>query len=67
MIRFEFSEPFQQYRYFITMKDIGDLKHVILELEYQGPKHPDALRSKSEFFLNKTEWNNFKDIINAVV
>lgn len=67
MIRFEFSEPFQQYRYYITMKDIGDLKHVILELEYHGPKHPDALRSRSEFFMNKDEWKNFKDVINAVV
>ena len=67
MIRFEFSEPFQQYRYFITMKDIGDLKHVILELEHQGAKHPDALRTRSEFFMNKFEWQSFKDIINAVV
>jgi len=67
MIRFEFSEPFQQYRYFITLKDIGELKHIILELEYQGPKHPDAIRARSELFLNKTEWQSFKDIINAVV
>lgn len=67
MIRFEFSEPFQQYRYFVTTKDIGDLKHFILELEYHGAKHPDALRSRSEFFMNKNEWKNFKDIINAVV
>jgi len=67
MIRFEFSDIHQQYRYFITMKDIGDLKHVILEMEYHGPKFPDAIRSKVEMFMNKSEWRNFKDIINSVV
>lgn len=67
MIRFQFSDQYQQYRYFVTMNNVGDLKQVIFELEYQGPKHPDALRSKVEFFMNENEWKNFKDIVNSVV
>jgi len=67
MIRFEFSDQYQQYRYYFTTNNVGELKQVILEVEYQGAKHPDALRSKIQFFMNKNEWKNFKDIVNSVV
>ena len=67
MIRFEFSDEYQQYRYFVTLKDLGALTHMLLAVEYHGPKFPAAIRSKTEMFMNKSEWKNFKDIINAVV
>lgn len=67
MIRFEFSDEHQQYNYYVTIKTLDDLRQVTFEINYQGPKFPDVISSKQVFFLNKNEWNNFKDIINAVV
>jgi hypothetical protein len=65
-MRFEFSEPHQQYRYFLEVTEVRPFKHVSLSVKYQGAKYPDAVASKVEFFLNDKEWNNFKDAINSM-
>lgn len=65
-MKFEFSEPHQQYQYFLEVTDIRELKHVKLSIKYQGAKFPDAIQSQSEFFLNAKEWQNLKDSINSL-
>jgi hypothetical protein len=65
-MKIDFSEPNQQYQYFLEVNQIRELKHVVLSVKYQGAKFPDAIASKVEFFTNSVEWQNFKDAINSL-
>lgn len=65
-MKFEFSEPNQQYQYFLEVTDIRELKHVKLSIKYQGAKFPDVIQSQSEFFLNAKEWQSLKESINSL-
>ena len=60
---YEISEPHQQYRYFIEISDVRELKHVKFTTSYQGAKFPDAVQSKVELFLSEKEWENLKNAI----
>jgi hypothetical protein len=60
-MRYQISEPFEQYQYFIEVNDVRELKHVKFTTKYQGAKFPDAVQTKLEFFLNEKEWQNLKD------
>ena len=60
-MRYQISEPYEQYQYFIEVNDVRELKHVKFTTKYQGAKFPDAVQTKLEFFLNEKEWQNLKD------
>jgi hypothetical protein len=62
-MRYQISEQYQQYRYFIEISDVRELKHVKVTTSYQGAKFPDAVQSKVELFLSATEWENLKNAI----
>lgn len=62
-MRYEISEPYQQYQYFIEIDNIREMKHIKIATKFQGAKFPDAIQSKVEFFLSEKEWENFKKII----
>lgn len=59
-MRYEISEPYQQYQYFVEINDVRELKHVKITTKYQGAKFPDAIQTKVEFFLNDIEWQNLR-------
>ena len=63
---FNISDEFQQYKYVLEVKDVGEFKHVKVYTQYQGAKFPDAIQSKVEMFLNAGEWQNLKDAVNKV-
>ena len=65
-MKYEISDKFQQYQYFLEVNDIRELKHVELSIKYQGAKFPDAIQSKVEFFLNPEEWKRFAEIITSI-
>jgi hypothetical protein len=65
-MRYEISDQYQQYQYFLDVEDIRELKHVTLSIKYQGAKFPDAIQSKVEFFLNPGEWNRLVDTLASI-
>jgi hypothetical protein len=65
-MKFEISDQYQQYQYFLEVGDIRELKHVKLTTKYQGAKFPDAVQSKVEFFLNQNEWKRLVEAITSV-
>ena len=65
-MRYEFSDDYQQYQYFLEVEQIRELKRVSLSLKYQGAKFPDGVQSKTEIFMNDAEWERFKGIINSI-
>jgi hypothetical protein len=65
-MRFEISDQYQQYQYFLEVDDIRELKHVKLFTKYQGAKFPDAIQTKVEFFLNQDEWKRLVDSVNSI-
>ena len=65
MSRKMISDEYQQYQYFVRVEDVREFKHVKIETKYQGAKFPDAIQSKVEFFLNPSEFQRFKDALNA--
>lgn len=65
-MRFEISDQYQQYQYFLEVDDIRELKHVKITTKYQGAKFPDAIQSKVEIFLNQNEWKRLVDSLNSV-
>lgn len=65
-MRYTFSDEYQQYQYFLDVEQIRDLKRVAVSLKYQGAKFPDGVQSKTEIFMNDTEWERFKGIINSI-
>jgi hypothetical protein len=65
-MRYEISDQYQQYQYFLDVEDIRELKHVTLSIKYQGAKFPDAIQSKVEFFLNPGEWNRLVDTLTSI-
>lgn len=64
-MRYEISDQYQQYQYFLEVDDIRQLKHVKLTTKYQGAKFPDAVQSKVEFFLNKDEWKRLVEAVTS--
>ena len=65
-MRFEISDQYQQYQYFLEVDDIRDgLKHVKLFTKYQGAKVPDAIQTKVEFFLNQDEWKRLVEAVTS--
>jgi hypothetical protein len=65
-MKYEISDQYQQYQYFLDVEDIRELKHVTLSIKYQGAKFPDAIQSKVEFFLNPGEWNRLVDTLASI-
>jgi hypothetical protein len=65
-MRYEISDQYQQYQYFLDVEDIRDLKHVTLSIKYQGAKYPDAIQSRVEFFLNPGEWKRLVDTLASI-
>ena len=65
-MRYEFSDEYQQYQYFLDVEQIRELKRVAVSLKYQGAKFPDGIQSRTEIFMNDTEWQRFKKIINTI-
>ena len=65
-MRYEISDQYQQYQYFLDVNDVHELKHVTLSIKYQGAKFPDAIQSKVEFFLNPGEWNRLVDTLASI-
>jgi hypothetical protein len=65
-MRYEISDQYQQYQYFLDVEDIRELKHVTLSIKYQGAKFPDAIQSKVEFFLNPGEWNRLVETLTSI-
>jgi hypothetical protein len=65
-MRFEISDQYQQYQYFLEVDDIRELKHVKLFTKYQGAKFPDAIQTKVEFFLNQDEWKRLVDSVTSI-
>jgi hypothetical protein len=61
-MRYEISEPYQQYQYFVEVNDVRELKHVKITTKYQGAKFPDAIQTKVEFFLSEIEWQNLRKV-----
>ena len=59
------SDENQQYQYYVSVDKVGDLKHIKIETKFQGAKFPDAVQAKVEFFLNRFEYERFKDALNA--
>jgi hypothetical protein len=65
-MRYEISDQYQQYQYFLDVEDIRELKYVTLSIKYQGAKFPDAIQSKVEFFLNPGEWNRLVETLTSI-
>jgi len=65
MSRHIISDQYQQYQYYVSVDNVGDLKHIKIETKFQGAKFPDAIQSKVEFFLNAAEYQRIKDVFNA--
>ena len=65
-MKYTFSDEYQQYQYFLDVEQIRDLKRVAVSLKYQGAKFPDGVQSRTEIFLNATEWQRFKDLVNSI-
>jgi hypothetical protein len=65
-MRFEISDQYQQYQYFLEVDDIRELKHVKVFTKYQGAKFPDAIQTKVEFFLNQDEWKRLVETVNSI-
>jgi len=65
MRKYIISDQYQQYQYFISIDNVGDLKHIKIETKFQGAKFPDAVQSKVEFFLNRYEYDRLKDTFSA--
>ena len=65
-MRYEISDQYQQYQYFLEVDDIRELKHVKILTKFQGAKFPDAVQSKVEFFLNKDEWKRLVEAVTSV-
>jgi len=65
-MKHEFSDKYQQYQYYLEVEDIRELKRVVLSIKYQGAKFPDAVQSRSEFFMNEEEWKRFKEVVNSI-
>jgi len=65
-MRYEISDQYQKYQYFLDVEDIRELKHVTLSIKYQGAKFPDAIQSKVEFFLNPGEWNRLVETLTSI-
>lgn len=65
-MRYEISDQYQQYQYFLDVEDIRELKHVTISIMYQGAKFPDAIQSKVEFFLNPGEWKRLVDTLTSI-
>lgn len=65
-MRFEISDQYQQYQYFLEVDDVRELKHVKLFTKYQGAKFPDAIQTKVEFFLNPDEWKRLVDTLTSI-
>ena len=66
-MKYEISDQYQQYQYFLEVNDIEPkLKQVTLSIKYQGAKFPDAIQSKVEFFLNPGEWNRLVDTLTSI-
>jgi hypothetical protein len=61
-MRYEISEPYQQYQYFIEVNDVRNLKHIKFTTAFQGAKFPDASQTKLEFFLTEIEWENLRKV-----
>jgi predicted transcriptional regulator len=58
------SDENQQYQYLVTVEDYKEYKRIKVETKFQGAKFPDAVQSKVEMFLNKTEYERFKEVLN---
>lgn len=65
-MRFEISDQYQQYQYFLEVDDVRELKYVKLFTKYQGAKFPDAIQTKVEFFLNQDEWKRLVETVNSI-
>ena len=65
-MKYEISDQYQQYQYFLEVNDIRELKHVKVTTKYQGAKFPDAIQSKVEFFLNPGEWNRLVETLTSI-
>ena len=65
-MRYEISDQYQQYQYFLEVNDIRELKHVKVTTKYQGAKFPDAIQSKVEFFLNQDEWKRLVEAVTNI-
>jgi hypothetical protein len=58
------SDEQQEYQYFVTVQNVGQLKMFRVETKYLGAKFPDEVQTKLEIFLNKNEYQKLKDILN---
>lgn len=59
------SNEKNSYKYFIEINDVKDQKHVAFYTNFSGAKDPDGMYKKLEFFLEKEEFERFKNILNA--
>lgn len=65
-MKYEISNQYQQYQYFLEVENIRGLKHVKITTKYQGAKFPDAIQSKVEFFLNQDEWKRLVEAVASI-
>lgn len=65
-MRYEFSDPFHQYSYYLTVEPIRDIKKVTLEVRTLNANFPDCHSTKVELFMKPTEWDRFKKYINTL-
>jgi len=65
-MRYEISDKYQQYQYFLDVENVLELKHVKLSVKYQGAKFPDAIQSRVEFFLNEDEWKRLVETLTNI-
>ena len=65
-MRYEISDKYQQYQYFLDVENVLELKHVKLSVKYQGAKFPDAIQSRVEFFLNEYEWKRLVETLTNI-
>ena len=65
-MRYEISDQYQQYQYFLDVENTLELKHVKLSVKYQGAKFPDDIQSRVEFFLNPAEWKRLVETLTNI-